>query len=44
LFRRERRAPVQVRHESEPKVSKFTKQLGDIIVELRSHLATERAL
>ncbi len=30
--------------ESEPKVSKFTKQLGDIIGELSSHLATERAL
>jgi hypothetical protein len=28
----------------EPKVSKFTKQLGDIIGELSSHLATERAL
>jgi hypothetical protein len=30
--------------ETEPKVSKFTKQLGDIIGELSSHLATERAL
>lgn len=30
--------------EPEPKVSKFTKQLGDIIGELSSHLATERAL
>ncbi len=30
--------------ENEPKVSKFTKQLGDIIGELSSHLATERAL
>ena len=30
--------------DSEPKVSKFTKQLGDIIGELSSHLATERAL
>jgi hypothetical protein len=30
--------------EYEPKVSKFTKQLGDIIGELSSHLATERAL
>ncbi len=29
---------------NEPKVSKFTKQLGDIIGELSSHLATERAL
>jgi hypothetical protein len=28
----------------EPKVSKFTKQLGEIIGELSSHLATERAL
>lgn len=31
-------------NENEPKVSKFTKQLGDIIGELSSHLATERAL
>ena len=31
-------------NDSEPKVSKFTKQLGDIIGELSSHLATERAL
>ena len=30
--------------DNEPKVSKFTKQLGDIIGELSSHLATERAL
>jgi len=30
--------------DTEPKVSKFTKQLGDIIGELSSHLATERAL
>lgn len=30
--------------ETEPKVSKFTKQLGDIIGELSSHLATEHAL
>jgi hypothetical protein len=30
--------------ETEPKVSKFTKQLGDIIGKLSSHLATERAL
>lgn len=29
---------------SEPKVSKFTRQLGDVIGELSSHLATERAL
>lgn len=28
----------------EPKVSKFTKQLGDIIGELSAHLATERAI
>lgn len=31
-------------NDTEPKVSKFTKQLGDIIGELSSHLATERAL
>ncbi len=30
--------------ETEPKVLKLTKQLGDIIGELSSHLATERAL
>jgi hypothetical protein len=30
--------------DNEPKVSKFTKQLGDIVGELSSHLATERAL
>jgi hypothetical protein len=30
--------------DNEPKVSRFTKQLGDIIGELSSHLATERAL
>lgn len=29
---------------NEPKVSKFTKQLGEVIGELSSHLATERAL
>jgi hypothetical protein len=39
-------AARQFKHatDSEPKVSKFTKQLGDIIGELSSHLATERAL
>jgi hypothetical protein len=31
-------------HDSEPKVSKFTKQLGELIGELSAHLATERAL
>jgi hypothetical protein len=29
---------------NEPKVSRFTKQLGDLIGELSSHLATERVL
>lgn len=29
---------------NEPKVSKFTRQLGELIGELSSHLATERAL
>ena len=29
--------------ESEPRVSKYTKQLGDIIGDLSAHLATERA-
>jgi hypothetical protein len=36
--------PLKYRGGHEPKVSKFTKQLGDIIGELSSHLATERAL
>jgi hypothetical protein len=31
-------------HDTEPKVSKFTKQLGELIGELSAHLATERAL
>lgn len=31
-------------HDSEPKVSKFTRQLGEIIGELSAHLATEQAL
>ncbi len=31
-------------HDTEPKVSKFTKQLGELIGELSSHLATERVL
>lgn len=39
-------AARQHRHGSstEPKVSKYTKQLGDVIGELSAHLATERAL
>jgi hypothetical protein len=42
-------AAIGARHQrhgygSEPKVSKFTRQLGEIIGELSAHVATERAL